>query len=264
MAGAQLVDIPELTGPVVDKVGVLSSDFQAQLTSRLLTFSRDRGSQIGVLIVRSTKPEEIEQYSIRVVDKWKLGREKFDDGALLIIAIDDRRLRIEVGYGLEGAIPDIKAKRIIEEIIKPRFKSGDIPGGVLAGIDSIEGLIKGEDLPSPIQSTDSNANFIGYAIIFFTVGEFVYLALGGMAAAAVNLTLAGALVTFSPFIPVFLGLIISLFFLLFINSKATYVIDSGRRGSSWSSGGGRSGGFSSGSFGGGGGGFGGGGASGSW
>ena len=101
------------------------------------TFEARKGSQIAVLIVPTTAPEAIEQYSIRVAEAWKIGRKKVDDGAILLVAKDDHKLRIEVGYGLEGALTDVAARRIIDEIITPKFRSGDFAGGISAGVDRI-------------------------------------------------------------------------------------------------------------------------------
>ena len=115
----------------------------------LRDFETNKGAQLAVLIVPTTDPETIEQYGIRVVEAWKLGRKNVDDGALLLVAKDDRTLRIEVGYGLEGALNDATANRIIDEIIVPRFKRGDFGGGVAAGIDKMVRIVNGEKLPEP-------------------------------------------------------------------------------------------------------------------
>src|ERR1700722_8935021 len=123
------VAVPPLTGRVVDQTGTLSSDTVASLTQKLKDFETRKGSQIAVLIVPTTAPESIEQYSIRVAEAWKVGRKKVDDGAILLIAKNDHKLRIEVGYGLEGALTDVTAQRIIDEVITPKFKSGDFSGG---------------------------------------------------------------------------------------------------------------------------------------
>ncbi len=124
------VAVPPLTGRVVDLTGTLSSDQIASLDKKLKDFEDRKGTQIAVLIVPTTAPETIEQYSLRVVEQWKLGRKKIDDGVLLIVAKDDRRLRIEVGYGLEGVLNDATARRIIDEIITPKFRTGDFAGGL--------------------------------------------------------------------------------------------------------------------------------------
>ena len=108
-----------------------------------------KGSQIAVLIVPTTDGEAIEQFSLRVAETWKIGRKKIDDGALLVVAKNDRHLRIEVGYGLEGALTDVTSKRIIDEVITPKFKAGDFAGGVSAGVNRMIGVIDGEKLPAP-------------------------------------------------------------------------------------------------------------------
>src|SRR3954451_1542654 len=149
------VAVPPLTGRVVDKTATLSSSDIASLDNTLRDFEARKGSQVAVLIVPTTQPETIEQYSIRVAEAWKIGRKKIDDGAILVVAKDDRKLRIEVGYGLEGALTDATSKRIIDEIITPHFRSGDFSGGISAGIDRILRIIDGEKLPAPAQSEPS-------------------------------------------------------------------------------------------------------------
>src|SRR6202158_1474075 len=126
------VAVPPLSGRGVDQTGTLSSGDVASLTQSLKDLETRKGSQVAVLIVPTTAPETIEQYSIRVAEAWKIGRRKIDDGALVVIAKNDRHLRIEVGYGLEGALNDVTAKRIIDEVITPRFRSGDFAGGISA------------------------------------------------------------------------------------------------------------------------------------
>jgi uncharacterized protein len=144
-----LVAVPQLTGRVVDRTGTLSSSDIAQLTQTLADLERRKGSQIAVLIVPTTDGEAMEQFSLRVAEAWKIGRKKVDDGALLVVAKNDRRLRIEVGYGLEGVLTDVTTKRIIDEVITPKFKSGDFAGGVSDGVNRMIGLINGEKLPEP-------------------------------------------------------------------------------------------------------------------
>jgi uncharacterized protein len=176
-AGAAAADVavPPLTGRVVDQTGTLTSSDIASLTQRLKDLEARKGSQVAVLIVPTTQPESIEQFSIRVAEAWKIGRKKIDDGALLVVAKSDRKLRIEVGYGLEGALTDVTAHRIIDEVITPRFRAGDFAGGISDGVGRIIAVIDGEPLPappaahSPIITTDSN--FAG-GIIFGIVGIF--------------------------------------------------------------------------------------------
>ena len=142
------IAVPPLTGRVVDQTGTLSSVDIASLTQTLKEFESRKGSQVAVLIVPTTGEETIEQFSIRVAEAWKIGRKKIDDGALLVIAKNDRHLRIEVGYGLEGALTDATTRRIIDEVITPKFKAGDFAGGVRAGIERMIGVIDGEKLPA--------------------------------------------------------------------------------------------------------------------
>src|SRR5260221_9883439 len=142
------VAVPPLGGRVVDQTGTLSSGAIDSLQQTLRAFEARKGSQIAVLIVPTTEPESIEQYSLRVAETWKIGRKKIDDGALLVVAKDDRKLRIEVGYGLEGALTDVTSKRIIDEIITPRFRSGDFTGGVSPGVEpSLPGVHGGKMTP---------------------------------------------------------------------------------------------------------------------
>ncbi|MDU1809509.1 MAG: YgcG family protein, partial [Bradyrhizobium sp.] len=143
------VAVPQLTGRVVDQTGTLSSSDIAGLTQKLKDLETRKGSQVAVLIVPTTQPETIEQFSIRVAETWKIGRKKVDDGALLVVAKTDRKLRIEVGYGLEGSLTDVTARRIIDEVITPKFRQGDFAGGIDAGVDRIIGVINGETLPVP-------------------------------------------------------------------------------------------------------------------
>src|SRR6202035_4027490 len=148
-AAAADVAVPPLSGRVVDQTGTLSAGDISSLTQSLKDLETRKGSQVAVLIVPTTAPETIEQYSIRVAEAWKIGRKKIDDGALLVVAKDDRKLRIEVGYGLDGGLADAAASRIIDEIITPKFRSGDFAGGISDGVDRIIGVVNGEPLPAP-------------------------------------------------------------------------------------------------------------------
>lgn len=177
--------IPPLTARVTDLTGTLTADQQARLESRLAEFESRKGAQLAVLIVASTQPEEIEQYSIRVADAWKLGREKPDDGALLLVAKDDRTLRIEVGRGLEGALTDLVSKRIIADTITPLFRQGDFAGGVTAGVEQMIRVVDGEPLPAPDREWGGGAERLGnllpllLGLVF--VGSAVLRALFGRA-----------------------------------------------------------------------------------
>src|SRR5678815_3321826 len=145
--GADLQQIPPLTARVTDTTGTLDASQKQTLETSLGTLEQRKGAQLAVLMVPTVKPEEIEQYSIRVVDAWKLGRKNIDDGALLIIAKNDHRVRIEVGRGLEGAIPDAATARIIREYITPKFRASDFYGGIVDATDALTKLIDGEPLP---------------------------------------------------------------------------------------------------------------------
>jgi len=260
------VAVPPLKARVTDLTSTLNSQQKATLEETLRAFEARKGSQVAVLIVPTTQPEAIEQYSIRVAEQWKLGRQGVDDGVLLLVAKDDRKLRIEVGYGLEGVLPDAIAKRIVSDDIVPHFKQGDFYGGVSAGVDRIIRVIDGERLPPPKNQPqaghgiDLNSLLILGFILVFVVGgvlraifgRFLGAGIIGAIAGFIAWTFAGALV-----IGIFFGFIAFIFALL-----------SGVRGwggypGGWSSGGGFGGGIGGG-FSGGGGSFGGGGASGSW
>jgi uncharacterized protein len=279
------VAVPPLTGRVVDQTGTLSSGDIASLTQTLKNLELRKGSQVAVLIVPTTQPETIEQFSIRVADAWKIGRKKIDDGALLVVAKDDRRLRIEVGYGVEGALTDVTTKRIIDEIITPKFKSGDFAGGISAGVERIIGVIDGEPLPAPPQRQQPSQQQQGSDLTWllnplnpFTI--IAILVLGGVMRGIFG-RLFGSLTTggliglvawfvFGSLIVSALAGIVASVFTLFSDSITTPTPAGRGGGGGWVGGGGGSwsgGGSSSsdsGSFSGGGGSFGGGGASGSW
>jgi uncharacterized protein len=148
------IAVPPLSSRVTDLTGALDPSARSSLENRLSEFERTHGSQIAVLIVPSTQPEAIEQYSMRVAESWKLGRKGVDDGAILLVAMQDRTMRIEVGYGLEGALNDATCKRIISEIITPAFQRGDFRGGIEAGVDRMIRVIDGEALPTPVPRHD--------------------------------------------------------------------------------------------------------------
>lgn len=150
-ASAQsLAAIPALDSPVVDATGTLDAAQKQQLVQQALDLRQRKGSQLQVLIVASTRPETIEEYTQRVYDQWKLGRKGVDDGVLLVVARDDRRVRIQPGYGLEGAIPDAIANRVIQEYLVPHFRQGDYAGGIADATAVLVKLIDGEELPAPV------------------------------------------------------------------------------------------------------------------
>ncbi len=253
-----LVAVPELSRRVTDLTTSLSADQVASLETSLAVFESRQGSQIAVLLVPTTEGEDIAQFGIRVAEQWKIGRQKIDDGVILIIAKEDRKLRLEVGYGLEGAIPDAIAKRVIAETITPHFKAGDYYGGIEAGVQQLMRLIEGESLPPPASGQgDGDDAIFGFLVMGGIVGGWLLSILMGRPAAggvaALGSGVAGAfLLGLSPL-------------LLFIAVFVFVAVASGFRNSGGWSSGGRGGGFGGGgSWGGGGGGFGGGGASGSW
>jgi uncharacterized protein len=257
------VAVPELTRRVTDLTSTLSADQVAALEGKLAAFESQRGSQIAVLIVPTTEPEDIAQFGIRVADEWKVGRDKVDDGVILIVAKDDRKLRLEVGYGLEGAIPDAIAKRVIAETITPYFKAGDFYGGIDAGVAQLMRLIEGEQLPPPAASGNGggDAPFVLLIVGGVIAGWVLSLLMSRPAAGGIAALGSGAVGA------MLLGLTPLLLFIAVIVFAG--VAGGFRHGGGWTSGGGSwggRGGFGGGggSWGGGGGGFGGGGASGSW
>lgn len=263
--------MPELTGHVVDLTGILPSDQRRTLEETLRAFEERKGAQVAVLVVPTTGPEAIEQFSIRVVEAWKLGRAKPDDGALLLVALEDRAMRIEVGYGLEGALSDLISKRIIGDIITPHFKAGDIPGGIAAGADAMLKVIDGEPLPPPEKRVgrdeggDGGIGGIlpGALIVLFFLGSIIRSIfgrfLGGFLGGGL-VGLIGGIITGSVVAALFLGLLG--FVVILVSGIVGGGAWQGGRGGGFGGGGGfRSGG---GGFSGGGGGFGGGGASGRW
>lgn len=277
-----LVAVPPLVGRVVDQTGTLSSGDVASLNETIRNFEARKGSQVAVLIVPTTDGEAIEQFSLRVAETWKIGRKKIDDGAVLVIAKNDRHLRIEVGYGLEGALTDVTTKRLIDEEITPKFKTGDFDGGVSAGINRMIRLIDGEKLPAPEPPHWQHTGLFDVSDMFnpfllipvFLFGGLMRSVLGRLVGSVVS----GGVVTliawflFGSLIAALIAGVIAIVFVLF--NDAVTSSTPGRRGSSGGWSGGSSGGsWSSGSSsssssssdsGGGGGSFGGGGASGSW
>jgi uncharacterized protein len=268
------VAVPPLRSHVTDLTSTLSAADNARLEQELGGFEVRKGSQIAVLIVPTTQPETIEQYSIRVTDTWKLGRKGVDDGVLLLVAKRDRAVRIEVGYGLEGILPDATAKRIVDQVIVPRFRQEDFAGGIEAGIASIMGVIQGESLP-PVSAHGGGASgdrgmspdlIFPLFIAFLVFGKLLQSLLGRVAGASVMSAGAG-LVGWLLFSSVILGVMLAAatFFLSLFGSVGPGIY-TGRGGWPGPGGMGGGGGFGGGGggFGGGGGGFGGGGASGRW
>jgi len=282
-------EVPELKGRVVDLTNTLNSSYIETLNQRIHSFEQRKGSQIAILIVSTTQPETIEQYSIRAAEAWKIGRKKIDDGALLVIAKNDHKLRIEVGYGLEGALTDVSSRRIIDEVIAPRFKEGDFAGGISEGLTRMIGVIDGEPLPAPKPEASHGQNmdwisgltdfwpFLLFGIFFVSkIMCAIFGRLLGAVAAGGAFGVLGGLIAGSLLAGTLFGGV-AFVVALIVGDAASFGMSprGGRRGSDdwssgWSSGSSSSSGWSSGSSssdsdsGGGGGSFGGGGASGSW
>jgi uncharacterized protein len=267
------IPIPKLEARVTDLTGTLTAAQQSALEEKLASFEARKGSQIAVLMLPTTAPEDIATFGYRLAESWKIGRQGTNDGAILIIAKDDRAMRIEVGRGLEGALPDALAGRIVYDTIAPLFKQGEFYGGVNAGVDQMIRVIDGEALPAPDNRWRSSRSRSGFpwtplilVFLFFT-GVFgqVFGRIGGASVSGV----LGALLIWwftAKLLFAFAGLIgMFLLGLLFGGGGSSY---GGGRSSRWISGGGwtggSGGGFGGGGFSGGGGSFGGGGASGRW
>lgn len=279
-----LLPIPTLTARVIDQTGTLDAAQRSGLETKLAAFEQRKGSQIVVLMVPTTAPEDIASYAQRVGDAWKIGRKGVGDGLLVIVAKDDRKMRIATAKTLEGAVPDLAAVRIIDEEMKPRFRNNDFAGGLNAAVDRLIGLVDGEPLPEPSRNSQSGSSNDGFdwenLAIFLFVGVFVGAPIArailgktmGSVAMGGGIGVVAFFLTTSTVIAVIAGLIalmVSLF-----SGLAGFGPGRGGRGGGgggWSSGGG-GGGWSSGGGGGGGGGFssggggnfGGGGASGDW
>lgn len=281
VALAQLV-VPPLTGHVVDTTGTLSATQREQLETKLTTFEQARGTQVVVLVVPTTQPEDITSYANRVGNTWKIGRKEVGDGVLLVVALNDRRVRIEVAKTLEGAIPDLAAKRIIDQAITPHFRQGDYADGLDAAADQLMVLITGEALPAPAQAGQSSKsgndgfNWMDLGIFMFiavpVVGAVTKRILGTRLGALATGGVAGliALTVTASLLIAGLAAVVALVFTLLSGVSA-----GGRGGLGGMGGGGFGGGGFGGGFGGngrsgggfssgGGGNFGGGGASGGW
>ena len=272
--------VPALTSHVVDTSGTLDAAQRDAIEARLSAFEKASGSQVVVLLVPSTQPEDIASYANRVANTWKIGRKAIGDGLLLIVAVQDRKLRIEVAKTLEGAIPDLAAKRIIDEAITPRFKQGDYAGGIDAGVTRIMGLIRGEALPAPSQAgsqASGGFDWMELGIFMFiavpVIGAVAKGILGNRLGAVATGGVAGviAMVLTASLLIAGLAGVAAMIFALMQNTPGRRGggLQSGAGNAGWGHGdgfgGGGGGGFGGGGFGSGGGGdFGGGGASGDW
>jgi uncharacterized protein len=272
---ALAADIPPLKARVTDLTNTLNAEQRDALERTLAEFEQRKGAQIAVLMLPTTQPETVEQYAVRVQESWKLGRKGVDDGVLLVVAKNDRKLHIEVGYGLEGILPDAIAKRIIDDDIVPRFKENDFYGGIRAGVDRIMRVVEGEKLPPPAARAHPKAEGISLdwvlPLLFFAlIGGTILRAIFGR---FLGSGIAGGVVGFAAWALVG-SLVIGL-----VTGVIAFIVMLGGGSRGWSpgyrsrggGGGSGGGGWGGGGFGGGGGGFsggggssGGGGASGSW
>lgn len=272
-AEGDILPIPKLEKRVTDQTATLSAADESRIEARLKAFEAEKGAQIAVLIVATTQPETVFDFSLRVVDAWKLGRKGIDDGVLFVIAKNDRKLQILTGRGTQGVLTDAMSKRIISEVVAPKFRASDFAGGIEAGVGKIIDVLKGEALPPPpqkkvaVQQGADIQSFLMlgvFAAIFVgpllrsLLGRFLGATATGGAVGAAAWWLAGGMI-----FPIVAGVII--FFVVLLMGAVS--LPGGRRGGGgwstggWSSGGGSSGG---GGFSGSGGGFDGGGASGDW
>jgi len=254
-AAAQPVPVPPLSGHVIDQTHTLTSEQQATIETALAAFEARKGSQVAVLLIPTTQPETIEQYALRVAEQWRLGRKKIDDGAILVVAKNDRTLRIEVGYGLEGALNDATSKRIIEEVITPKFRQQDFAGGISAGVQRMTSVIDGEPLPAPAvgQSTDPLHDIAWIIVAGAWLGFILRAVLGRFPGSVMTAAIVGAVSWFM------VGLLSLALIAGGITLLTTWIGIAALLRARWGGRGGPGGGFK-----GGGGGFGGGGASGRW
>jgi uncharacterized protein len=274
-----LQPVPALSGHVIDQTSTLSTEQLQGLESKLLAFESAHGAQIVVLLIPTTAPEDITSYANRVGDAWKIGRKDIGDGLILVVAKNDHKLRIEVAKSLEGAVPDLAAKRVIDDTIAPLFRTGDFAGGLNKGVDHIMALVESEGLPDPngasgnyAASDRSSAGFEWADLLVFlfigvmVLGSIVRQVFGTKLGSLLTAGAVGAVVWTATASLVLAGVaaLVALAFVVISASSRRSTASSGwssmGSGGGWSSGGSSGGGFSSG----GGGNFGGGGASGGW
>jgi uncharacterized protein len=270
--GQELVPVPPLKQRVTDLTGTLKPQEIEALDGRLAAFEQSRGSQIAVLMVPTTRPEAIEAYGIRVAEAWKVGRKGVGDGVIVLVAKEDRRMRIEVAKALEGAIPDAYAKRIVAEVMAPAFKQGDFAGGIRAAVDALIRLIEGEDLPPPKPRAEEGSGFGWQEILVLGIVGAIFV--GGLLRAVLGAALGsaatgalvggGAWLLTGSLLAGIVAAVLAFVFVLAFGSGRGGGLGGGLPGGGWGSGRGWGGGTSGGWSGGGGGDFGGGGASGNW
>ncbi len=272
VSSAAALEVPPLTGRIVDHAHLLSADRAAALSDELAAHEARTGNQVALLTLPSLEGEPLEEFTHRVATTWKLGRKGTDNGVLILVVPGDRKIRIEVGYGLEGTLTDVKSSRIIREEMAPRFRTGDFAGGITAGVKAVLGTIEGTYQP-PAQKTISTGNKIESALGMF----FVAVVVGILTAVIIGHHWKGSSIggVMAFVLALSSGLILALVaaaIVMFVTLIGLMASGGGRSAySGWSggfggfSGGGFSGGgFGGGGFSGGGGDFGGGGASGNW
>ncbi len=260
VALAQQAAIPSLTSPAIDTTGTLTAAQKQQIEQQALALQQRKGSQLQVLMVPTTQPETIEQYAVRAFEQYKIGRKGVDDAVLLVVAKDDRKVKIEVGYGLEGAIPDITAGRVIQEYLAPKFRAGDYGGGLIDATAVLAKLIDDEPLPEPMAEHRGNGgdggNWVFALFAAFIVANLVRGVFRRAPAGIRGVLTGGAAGGAAWLISSLLGLGIAAGVIGLVYGLVS--ISAGR----FARGGGDWGGFGGGGFGGGGGGFGGGGGGG--
>ena len=177
------LDVPPLRGRVNDYAAVLTQDQARTLEAQLAQFEQETGHQVALLTIPTLEGEDIEGFSIRVAENWKIGKKGFDNGVILVVAVNDRRLRLEVGYGLEGVLPDAIAKTITSQYIVPRFRSQDYAGGIIAGIDAVLRVIKKDPLPESARKSDGprNSTFDSFLMLAITIAVFGLMAFASTA-----------------------------------------------------------------------------------
>jgi len=273
------IEVPTLKERVNDHANMLSSSTEKQLATVLAALEKEESTQIAVLTIDSLDGENLEGFSLRVVENWQLGQEKLDNGALLLVVKNDRKIRIEVGYGLEGVLTDLTAGRIIRNIITPNFKNGNFDRGIADGISAMIASVHGEyaGQGGKQENSSNQDNFTGYIIFMFFILFNISKIFGRnkvLTATVASVALPVFTSLFAGFNwPIFLALIPAGFLVGYLasmllgrtNTGTTKRISRSRRSNSGISSGGFGGGsFGGGGFGGGGGGFGGGGSSGGW
>lgn len=176
VAAQGVLPVPELTARVIDQTNTLDPIERKGLEEKLAGFEQSKGTQIVILMVPTTHPEDIASYANRVANAWKIGRKDVGDGMVIIVAKDDRQVRIEVAKTLEGAVPDLAAKQVIDDAITPKFRAGDFAGGLQAGVDQLIARINGEPLPAPKPQTTQPHGSPDQGVNWFNVVIFLFFA----------------------------------------------------------------------------------------